>query len=219
MLESFDHKRKSETPSQPPELGDLALNLLEPLQVRTEPLQLFARAAPGNHPCVRVGGFDSAEQMAMSTTMEPRLKGAVGWLSLEEMIRAEIDQARGHGISGLGLLEGIEDIVWRLSSTKPASVAVMSGHRLTRHLDLSGSAIEAATPRAPQTLVIEALRVYKWGALAGVELPQPTAPFTLPNGMVIRHRERHIVVFPDRVELTAEELGRFSDVIPLRSPT
>lgn len=203
--------------SRPPELDDLDLKMLEPLQVRTEPLRLYARTAPGNHPCVRLGGFDSAEQMAMSTAMEPRLKGAMGWLSLEEMVRAEIDQARAHGVSGVGLLEGIEDVVWEISSVKPASVAVLNGHRLARYIDLSGPAVEAATPLAPQTLVIEAFRVYKWGTLAGVELPQPTATFTLPDGTVIRHRERHIVVFPDRVELEAVELGRFTDVIPLHS--
>ena len=93
----------------------------------------------------------------------------------------------------------------------------MSGHRLTREVDLSGPAIEAATPRTPQALIIEALRVYKWGYLAGVELPRPTATVELGNGTVIRHRERHIVVFPDRVQLAAEELGRFSDVMPVRS--
>jgi hypothetical protein len=223
VLESFDQRqapnqeRGSKPPSPLSELGDLELNLLEPLPVRTEPLQLFARAAPGNHPCTRLGGFESPEEMAMSAKMEPRLKGAVGWLSLEEMARAEIDQARGHGVSGLGLLEGIEDVIWRLSSTAPASIAVMTGHRLARHIDLSGSAVEAATPRSPQTLVIEALRLYKWGTLAGVELPQPTGTLTLSNGIVIQRRERHIVVFPDRVELKAKELGRFSDVIPLRS--
>jgi len=191
--------------------------MLEPLKIQNEPLELFARAAPGNHPCIRLGGFESLEQMAMSDQMEPRLKGAVGWLSLEEMLRAEIDQARGHGISGLGMLEEIEDHVWRLSSKEPVPVAVMSGHRLTREVDLSGPAIEAATPRTPQALIIEALRVYKWGYLAGVELPRPTATVELGNGTVIRHRERHIVVFPDRVQLAAEELGRFSDVMPVRS--
>jgi hypothetical protein len=152
----------------------------------------------------------------MSSRMRKRLKGAVGWLSLEEMIWAEVEQARGHGISGLGLLEGIEDIVWRLSSAQPAPVAVMNGHRLTSTVDLSGSAVESATPRSVQSLMIDALRVYRGGVLAGVELPR-SAGYKLPNGSVIRHRERHILVFPDRVDLEAEKLGRFSDVIPLRS--
>jgi hypothetical protein len=200
----------------PPELGDLSLGLLKPLAVRTEPLCLYARAAPGNHPCIRLGGFDSPEQMSMSGPLKPRLKGAIGWVNPDEMLRGEIEQARGHGVSGVGILEGIEDIVWRLTSTEPAPVAEMDGHRITRVLDLTGAAIEAATPGSPQAIVIEALRVYKWGMLAGVELPRPP-PITLPNGMTISHRERNVVVFPDRVELKAEELGPFNEVIPLRS--
>jgi hypothetical protein len=194
-------------------LGDSVLALLEPLQVRSEHLELYARTAPGNHPCTRFGGFDSAEQMATSRAVSPRLKGAVGWSDLEEMFRTELEQARSHGVGGLVQLEGIEDEVWRLSSKEPAALAVLSGHRIATLIDLTCSAVESATPLAPQTLVIEALRVYGWGALAGVELPRPAA-VTLFDGAVIPRRERHVVVFPDRIELKAEKLGRFTDVIP-----
>ena len=194
-------------------LGDSVLALLEPLQVRTARLELYARAAPGNHPCTRFGGFDSAEQMATSKAISPRLNGAVGWSDLEEMYRAEIEQARAHGAGGLAQLEGIEDEVWRLSSEEPARVAVLAGHRVTTLIDLTGRAVEEATPLAPQTLVIEALRVYSWGALAGVELPPP-APVMLPGGGSVTRRERHVVVFPDRVELQADKLGRFFDLMP-----
>jgi hypothetical protein len=221
MLENSAKSHEEPSPSAPPDLppslGDLDISLLEPLKVKVKRLELYARAAPGNHPCTRLGGFDSAEQMAMSNKMEPRLKGAVGWLSLEEMLRAEIDQARGHGISGLGMLEEIEDYVWRLTSKEVATVAEMGGHRLSRAIDLSGPAVEAATPGTSQALLIEALRVYRWGQLAAIELPPARSLFQLADGTKIPNRERHIVVFPDRVELEAEELGRFIDAIPLRS--
>lgn len=204
-------------PLPPLELDDLALSLLEPLEVRTEPLRLFARAAPGNRPCQRFGGFDSAEQMAMPGPTIPRLKGAVVWLSQEEMVRAEVDLARGHGVSGLALLEGIEDIVWELETKKSATVATLEGHRLTARVKLTAPAIESATPRSDQMLVMEALRVYRRGKLDAVELPTLSSSYTLPDGTKITSTERHIVTFGDRIELEAKPLGRFSDVIPLRS--
>jgi hypothetical protein len=202
-----------------PRLGDLEIDLLDQLRVRVEPLELYARAAPGNHPCTRLGGFDSPEQMAMSDSLQPRLKGAVGWVSLEEMLRAEIDQARGHGISGLGMLEEIEDVVWRLRSKEPATIAMLEGHQLARILDLTGPAVESATPGSSQALAIEALRAYryKWGRLAAIELPSSRDAVQLADGTKIPNREQHVVVFPDRVELEAEELGRFIEAMPLRS--
>jgi hypothetical protein len=203
-------------PMTPEDLDDLAFRLLEPLPVRNEPLRLFARAAPGNHPCHRFGGFDSPEQMSMSERRTPRLKGAVGWLSQDEMVRAEVDRARGHGVSGLALLEGIDDIVWELETKRTATVASLDGHRLTKRVKLTGRAIEMATPRSHQMLVMELLRVYRWGLLDAVELPTDSS-YTLPNGARIVQTERHIVTFGDRVELEAKALGRFSDVIPLRS--
>lgn len=203
-------------PQRSDEPDDLALELLEPLSVRSEPLTLFARAAPGNHPCHRFGGFESVEEMAMSAPMKQRLKGAVGWLSQEEMVRAEVEQARGHGVSGLALLEGIEDIIWEITTKKPAMVATLEGHPLTREVKLTGPAIEAATPRSRQMVVVEALRVYRWGVLDAVELPKTPTGYMLPNGTEVAHTERHIITFGDRVELEAQPLGRFSDVIPLR---
>lgn len=195
------------------ELDELARSLLEPLDVRTEPLQLFARAAPGNRPCQRFGGFDSAEQMSMPGPTIPRLKGAVVWVSREEMAAAEVDLARGHGVSGLALLEGIEDIVWELETKRVATVASLDGHRLTAEVKLTGPAIESATPRSDQMLIMEALRVYRRGKLDAVELPKLRYTYNLADGTEISGTERHILTFGDRIELKAKPLGRFSDVV------
>jgi hypothetical protein len=154
--------------------------------------------------------------MANSAKMAWPLKGAHGWSSLKEMLEATVDQARAHGVSGLGLIEGITDDVWRFWSTERVQVAMLAGHPMNRYIDMSQEALEMATPSSPQGRVIARLRDHQDGTIAGIELPSTGPPAQLPPGLRIRHRERHLLVFPDRVKLSDEDLGPWGEVIPLR---
>jgi hypothetical protein len=187
------------------------------LRIVNKQLILFARAQPENHPCTRFGGFDTPEQMASSGNLEERPKGASGWSSIQEMLEAEVDQAKAHGISGLGQLEGITDDVWRLSSLERVPVVELAGHRLTHEIDMSAAAVEKSTPASPQGAVVSYIRSYGNGIVGAIELPARPLAATLPPWMRIRHRERHLIAFPERVQMRGEYLGPWRDAIPLHS--
>ncbi|HMJ38950.1 MAG TPA: hypothetical protein VK606_05310 [Verrucomicrobiae bacterium] len=194
------------------------LRRLEPrLKIEKRKLQLFSRAAEGNHPCTWVGGFDTVEQLLDAGKLKWPLKGARGWSTLRAMVEAAADHTRAHGItSARRLFDGITDDVWKLWSVDEVPVAVLGDHPLTRHIDMSGEAIHKATPSSPQGQVISFLRCHRNDLVAAIELPSMGVPLHLPPELRIRHRERHMLVFPDRVQLSDEELGPWHDVVPIR---
>jgi hypothetical protein len=197
---------------------DALLRQLEPrLRVEKRQLVLFSRAAEDNHPCRWLGGFDTVEELLAADRLAWPLKGAHGWATLREMVEAAADHARAHGIKRTrGLLEGITDNVWELRSVGEVSVAVLADHPLTRHIDMCGKAIEKATPGSPQGQVISFLRCYRDGLVSAIELPSAAMPMHLPTELRIRHRQRQILVFPDRLELRDRKLGPWDEVAPIR---
>lgn len=202
--------------STPPDVNALLRDLGPRVRIEKRPLVLYSRAARENHPCQWLGGFDTVEQLADAAKIPWPLKGADGWTSLKEMVEVVVDLGRAHGISGLGLIEGITDYVWKLWSVGPIPVAMLGGNPLTRYIDMSREAIEMATPTSPQGQVISHLRNYGNGAIAAIELPSTPSPTYLPPPLKIRHPERHLLVFPDRAKLRDEKLGPWGEVIPVR---
>jgi hypothetical protein len=187
------------------------------LRVEKRQLILYARAAEGNHPCTWLGGFSTIEELVGADKRRWPLKGARGWLTIREMVEAAADYARAHGIKpGRGLLDGITDDVWRLWSLHEVPVVVLTGDPLTRHIDMSREAIEMATPGSPQGEVLAYLRAHRDGLVAAIELASAGAPMHLPPELRIRHCERQILVFSDRVKLRDKKLGSWEDVVPIR---
>jgi hypothetical protein len=206
-------------PSPEPSLEvDALLRRLEPrLRIEKRRLQLFSRAAEGNHPCTWLGGFATTEELVGSDRRRWPLKGARGWLTMREMVEAAADYARAHGIRpGRGLLDGITDDVWRLWSIEEVPVAILTGDPLTRHIDMSRDAIEMATPGSPQGEVIAFLRAHRGGLVAAIELASYWPPPHLPPELRIRHRERQMLVFSDRARLRDEKFGPWQEVVPVR---
>lgn len=195
---------------------DALLRRLEPrLRIDRRPLELYARAAEGNHPCTWLGGFKTEGELIETNRSRWPLKGARGWSSLREMVEAEVDRVRAHGVGpGRHLFEGITDNVWRLYSVGEVDVACLAGHPLTRHVDMSGEAVAEATPNSPQGQILAHLRSCRNGSVAAIELPSIGPPMHLPPELRMRHREHHLLVFRDRVQLRDEDLGPWSEAVP-----
>jgi len=195
---------------------DALLRRLEPrLRIERRPLELYSRTAEGNHPCTWLGGFETENELIATSRSKWPLKGSRGWASIREMVQAEADRARAHGLDpGRHLLKGITDNVWRLWSVGEIDVANLGGHPLTRHVDMSGEAVANATPNSPQGLVLAHLRHCRNGSVAAIELPSIGPPMHLPPELRMRHREHHLLVFRDRVKFRDENLGPWFDAIP-----
>jgi hypothetical protein len=196
----------------PADMEAILRDLDAELDVGIERLVLFARAPDENHPCMRVGGFDTAEQMASSGKMAERPKSARGWPSFQAMVETEFALAKKHGVSGIGLIEGINDFVWELSSVEPVVIADLTEHHLTRTIDMSRAAVMKGTPASPQGRVISRIRDSRGEMIGGIELPTRD-PATLPPELRVQHRERHLLVFPNRVKLQDRNLGRWKDIL------
>lgn len=218
MREPSARGRRTDQGAKPSIEVDALLRGLEPrLHLERRQLLLYSRAVKGNHPCTWLGGFDTVGELLEAGKLEWPLKGARGWPTMREMVEAAADHARAHGIKpGRRLIEGITDNVWQLWSVDEVAVAVLGGDPLTRHIDMSGEAIQEATPSSPQGQVISFLRCHRDGLVAAIELPSAGVPLHLPPELRIRHRERHMLVFPDRVKLRDKKLGPWDDVVPIR---
>lgn len=199
----------------PLDLETILRNLDEELDVGLERIVLFARATEDNHPCTRMGGFDDLHQLANSAKLAVRPKGARGWPSYQAMQEAEFDLAKKHGVSGLGLIEGIKDYVWELTSVESVAIADLTDHPLTRSIDMSSEAVAKATPGSPQGRVLTKIRGWGDGVIGGVDLPTRD-PGRLPLKLRVQHRERHLMVFPDRVSMRDKNLGRWKDILGFR---